>query len=641
MRITAIILTTLLTLVYAQNITWYDAQRDTFYISTAEQLKGLSVLVSDGTNGTSNFNRKTIILANDIFLSGNFAPIGNGSTRTFNGTFDGQGYTISGLSVSDAEYAGLFGYVGSNGQIKNVKIIAAKIKGKTAAGGLVAYYTSSKSIENCSATADSVTSSGYSGGLIGYGGSTTIINSYATGNVSGSYSGGLVGYGSSSGSIEYSYATGNVSGSNYSGGLVGYGSGLIEYSYATGNVSNKYSSNSYSGGLMGYGNNAIYIINSYATGNISDTTTATSNSYYSHSGGLVGYAGATITISNSYARGNISAYATSSSNSTAGGLVGYANSTIAISNSYASGNISAINAGTGYNYSGGILGFYNSNDFLYKSAYYNFNGANKAVGSGISTGISGLSSEGLKQRMNFNDWNFDYTWNINEGVSYPYLVDKSRGATLSVPILASKTHNSITINPVIASTGQVVEYTITTNIAVVAGNIVPADITEWETTLTFTNLSPYTNYYIFARTKENASYNAGKISTYLFVQTDAESNSDNSSSSSLDNNSSSSEDNNSSSRLENSSSSSEDISQIYPFQLIASNSAIAINNAINLQVKKSARLEIYNLNGKLERTLNFANGVYKVPLNNLPKGLYVVKVKFENSGREIVKIPIK
>jgi len=639
MKIAAIILATLLNLAYAQDITWYNAQRDTFYISTAEQLKGLSVLVSDGTNGTSNFTGKTIILANNIFLSGNFAPIGNGSTRTFNGTFDGQGYTISGLSVSGVEYAGLFGYVGSNGQIKNVKIIATKIKGTTAAGGLAAYYASSKSIENCSVTADSVTSSGRSGGLVGVSySSISIIKSYASVNVSGSYSGGLVGYGS--GSIEYSYATGNVSGS-YSGGLVGYGYGSIEYSYATGNVSNKGSSDSYSGGLIGYSSGIIYIISSYATGNISDTTTATSSSYYSRSGGLVGYAGSTIAISSSYTRGNISAYATNSSNSTAGGLVGYANGTIAISNSYASGTISAINTGTGYNYSGGILGFYNSNDFLYKSVYYNLSGANKAVGSGISTGILGLSSEGLKQRMNFNDWNFDYTWNINEGVSYPYLVVKNKGATLSVPALASKTHNSITINPVIASTGQVVEYTIVTNITS-AGNIyIPADITEWKTTLTFTNLNPYTYYYIFARAKENANYNIGRISTYLIVQTDAESNSGNNSSSGLDNSSSSNSYNNSSSSLGNSSSSSAGASQIYPFHLIASNSAIAINNAINLQVQKTARLEIYNLNGKLERTLNFTNGVYKVPLSDLPKGLYIVKVQFGSSGREIIRVPVK
>jgi hypothetical protein len=64
------------------------------------------------------------ILANDITLSGNWTPIGwkqieaTGEGADFEGTFDGNGYTIKGLniSMSDCSYVGLF--AGNSGTIK-------------------------------------------------------------------------------------------------------------------------------------------------------------------------------------------------------------------------------------------------------------------------------------------------------------------------------------------------------------------------------------------------------------------------------------------------------------------------------------------------------------------------------------------
>ncbi len=70
-------------------------------------------------------------------------------------------------------------------------------------------------------------------------------------------------------------------------------------------------------------------------------------------------------------------------------------------------------------------------------------------------------------------------------------------------------------------------------------------------------------------------------------------------------------------------------------QISGGNGILAIKNGVNLQVQKNARLDIYNLNGKLEKTMNFANGVYNVPLTDLPKGMYVVKAKFGSEGKTI------
>ena len=180
---------------------------------------------------------------------------------------------------------------------------------------------------------------------------------------SGVSAGGLVG--SNSGSILNSYAAGDVSATSTSysanaGGLVGDNSGSITNSYATGNVSATGSSNAYAGGLVGVNNSSGDITNSYATGEVSATSTSTYDSAYA--GGLVGYNSGDIL--NSYATGNVSATSYSSSASAyAGGLVGY-NSGGSITNSYATGDVRATGSSS-YVYAGGLVGYnYNSGDIL-------------------------------------------------------------------------------------------------------------------------------------------------------------------------------------------------------------------------------------------------------------------------------------
>ncbi|MCL2101286.1 MAG: T9SS type A sorting domain-containing protein [Fibromonadales bacterium] len=70
-------------------------------------------------------------------------------------------------------------------------------------------------------------------------------------------------------------------------------------------------------------------------------------------------------------------------------------------------------------------------------------------------------------------------------------------------------------------------------------------------------------------------------------------------------------------------------------QIATSNSAFATKNAIALQVQNTAQLEIYNLSGKMQKTLNFKNGVYNVPLNDLPKGMYIVKTTFGTNAQTL------
>ena len=91
--------------------------------------------------------------------------------------------------------------------------------------------------------------------------------------------------------------------------------------------------------------------------------------------------------------------------------------------------------------------------------------------------------------------------------------DKKPGATVSAPTLVSKTQNGITINAVAAPTnGQTVEYAMTRDMS--------HPVSGWQDERTFSGLTAGTTYYIFARSKENNTYNAGIPSAGLPVTTD-------------------------------------------------------------------------------------------------------------------------
>jgi len=74
-------------------------------------------------------------------------------------------------------------------------------------------------------------------------------------------------------------------------------------------------------------------------------------------------------------------------------------------------------------------------------------------------------------------------------------------------------------------------------------------------------------------------------------------------------------------------------------QIAGINGILAIKNGVNLQVQKSASLDIYTLSGKLQKSLNFGSGVYNVPLGDLPKGMYIAKVSF-GDGVKVLRVPV-
>ncbi len=117
---------------------------NTLEIYTASDLKWFRDKINNGTIKTAN---KTFLLTEDIDLAGeNWMPIGTNSIM-FQGTFDGNGKTISNLKSTKyckinnegAAYGtGLFGYV-KNGTVKNLVIENADVGGEYTDDGRCIY----------------------------------------------------------------------------------------------------------------------------------------------------------------------------------------------------------------------------------------------------------------------------------------------------------------------------------------------------------------------------------------------------------------------------------------------------------------------------------------------------------------------
>ena len=107
-------------------------------------------------------------LTADIDLTGKeWTPVGN-SGQTYNGTFDGQGHRITGLTITTNSTGGqnatLFDYIGSDGTVKNLQVeVNYNVRQNGAAGGIAnANYGT---ITACSVKGDITASSGDIGGI--------------------------------------------------------------------------------------------------------------------------------------------------------------------------------------------------------------------------------------------------------------------------------------------------------------------------------------------------------------------------------------------------------------------------------------------------------------------------------------------
>ena len=203
----------------------------------------------------------------------------------FEGTFEGNGWTISDLNISrsDENCVGLFGHIAAGSEIRNLALHAETVIGKDRVGGLVGRGPSAQIISS-SVVVNEVSGTGdYIGGLVGVGTLARIVSSsVVAGQVKGFNStGGLVGRGDDARIHSSSAVLSLVIGEgHWIGGLVGVGGGTRIYSSSV--VVDEVSGSSSVGGLVGWGREARIHSSLVVVGEIGKSRS-------SRIGGLVGY----------------------------------------------------------------------------------------------------------------------------------------------------------------------------------------------------------------------------------------------------------------------------------------------------------------------------------------------------------------
>ena len=178
---------------------------DPYLITNYDELRQASYNLGNASSG------KYYQLTADINLAGKKSVmIGNDSSK-FLGTFDGNGHTISNLTLAGHDYIGLFGY--NEGTIKGLRVIDANVSGHQYVGiitgrtdgkttglvikgnvngyrylGLASGYVRSTTVEamvegNVTSTHNVQGEDSLTGGIVGY---------FYTGKVNGIYLGGTV-----------------------------------------------------------------------------------------------------------------------------------------------------------------------------------------------------------------------------------------------------------------------------------------------------------------------------------------------------------------------------------------------------------------------------------------------------------------
>lgn len=262
-------------------ISWVD-------IETVDDLLALAKATDAETLG-KNYRLKADLDLKDTPFNG----IGS-AARPFTGRFDGQGHTISHVTVNapEGENAGFFNVI-KGATIRDLKLVDVEITGKTNVGGLAGsarvqldssdlsknvanliggcsvsgtvtgtknvgglvglnegktdpqtLFSIASAVDKCAA---SVTVNGKekTGGLVGKNGGT-ITKSSSGGTVKGdTTTGGLAG--DSSGDIYDSHTSCTVAGSSHTGGFVGFSDGAVKNCYSIGGVSGT----DYTGGFAG------------------------------------------------------------------------------------------------------------------------------------------------------------------------------------------------------------------------------------------------------------------------------------------------------------------------------------------------------------------------------------------------------
>jgi len=378
-----------------------------YVIGMAEQLSSFS--------DVPELFEKHFILANDIDLDPNLpeSRVFEGAVfPRFSGTFDGNGYEIFHLTIAGEGSLGLFGWLSSGAEVKNLGVVDADITGSDVNVGALAGNNEGH-VTSCYSSGV-VTGADSIGGLVGLSSSQgTITDASSSAYVlGGDFVGGLAGknegymagcssvgivegvagvgglIGAHSGELNNSYSSSVVSGSSLVGGLIGSNDGDVIQSYSDGNASGE----SMIGGLAGD-----------SSGTIRESYSMCAVDGGNNVGGLVGV-NAHGSISVCYARGPISG------SRTTGGLVG--SNTADVSECYSTGYVG------GRVLAGGLIGD-NSGDVT--SSFWDVESSGKVT----SDGGTGRTTSEMQTASTYLEWvacDSESSWTLDEGHDYPRLV---------------------------------------------------------------------------------------------------------------------------------------------------------------------------------------------------------------------------
>ena len=247
-------------------------EADPHIIASKADMQKLASAVNTGKRSYAGHNFR--LTADLDYKDDTYTMIADGTGAYFRGAFQGNGKTISGVTLGDAKSktslnTGLFGHVGPGGRISDLTVKESTFAAWQYAGSIVGELAGS--IVNCVNMSDVNTGNGYAGGLAGVmrdGSSATgCVNKGSVSLTAGSYAGGItsVCYGDM---IDCANEGDVISYGGYGGGLAGSlrgtalrcsNKGLVMLSKA----------NNYLGGIAGVVEPGVRIIESVNSGNVS------------------------------------------------------------------------------------------------------------------------------------------------------------------------------------------------------------------------------------------------------------------------------------------------------------------------------------------------------------------------------------
>lgn len=366
------------------------------WVDGADQLQGIQDFVNkDSDAAYYNYALKSDI---DASVLKNYKAIG-GNTG-YQGTFDGRGHAIIGLTAGGSEAAntGVFSAVEEQGVVKNLSVLAGNFTGKDNVGSIAG--VNKGTISDINTYGNTITSDGQAGGLVGTN-EKTIRDSTSVSNVIANsqqaMAGGIAGINKTGAVIDNSESNSAVAGSMATssglGGVAGVNKGTLSKVDSLGVTNGGDSGSSAVGGIAG--------IN---TGSIENAYNESFVTGGEKTGGLVGINEKSGSLVNAANAGRVEGKgAAQDAAQEIGGLVGDNDGSIL--NGRNGGNV------TGTTYVGGIVGtnreastltdIINDTSILIKGSTYVGGIAGQNAGHIVDTEVSRTLSDGVVEGVEY------------------------------------------------------------------------------------------------------------------------------------------------------------------------------------------------------------------------------------------------